>query len=433
MGIAALAVCWGTTLLWQADVRQAQCSGYMWLVYLPGSFLVQLVNMKAYRLSTFLTYLDRRPKPFPHGRVMRLTLLSLIVTVILVLIAATVDPPTRHRVVVDPYRAKLDYYYCHTTGVADALMYVLVTGHVVVSMSCVISVRNGLDAFKDGMIIKEAFVLLYAFVLVAWIIQHLKLSAAVTYMLRSIMINLGVTLFLVRLLINRCIRHWLPQILLDFATSVHQKYVRTYIEGGVHLSSQAEGIAVALSSDQAKVTDESPLYQIAAPEDSNVDEMLSAISDPRRGALFRQLAKSLLIVENVDFLVDVLAYRNQTENEIVKFSAAANPCVQEAARNLYIKYIKTGADDEVNVSSNTRSQIEKILGSSSWVASEPFVSRETAAASLSSDPLKRGVLFQPAFKEISHMLYQNAWHKFKAHEAEVLAGHSGEPGLESLN
>ena len=82
MCLSASAVCWGTTLLWQSDVIEAQCKGYLWLVYIPASFMVQLVNMKAYRLSTFLTYEDRRPKPFSHGKVMRLTLYGLIITVI---------------------------------------------------------------------------------------------------------------------------------------------------------------------------------------------------------------------------------------------------------------------------------------------------------------------------------------------------------------
>ena len=164
MCLAAAAVCWGSTLLWQSDVIEAQCRGYLWLVYLPASFLVQLVNMKAYRLSTFLAQTLRRPKPFPHRKVMRLTLKFLLVTVILLLIAALLDPPRRHRVSPDPIRAKLDYYFCRSNlGLTDAIIYILVIGHPVVSLVCVISVRNGLDAFRDGTIMKEAFVLLYSF------------------------------------------------------------------------------------------------------------------------------------------------------------------------------------------------------------------------------------------------------------------------------
>jgi len=66
MCMAAACVCWGLALAWQADKTQEQCNVYPWLVYLPGSFLVHLTNIKAYRLSIFLRS-DGRPKPFSHG------------------------------------------------------------------------------------------------------------------------------------------------------------------------------------------------------------------------------------------------------------------------------------------------------------------------------------------------------------------------------
>ena len=56
------------------------------------------------------------------------------------------------------------------------------------------SVRNGLDAFRDGTIMKEAFVLLYAFVLIALVSQHFGLSPANAYMARSVLVNIGVTI-----------------------------------------------------------------------------------------------------------------------------------------------------------------------------------------------------------------------------------------------
>jgi hypothetical protein len=37
------------------DSNQQQCDSYLWVIYLSGSFLISIINMKAYRLSVFLT------------------------------------------------------------------------------------------------------------------------------------------------------------------------------------------------------------------------------------------------------------------------------------------------------------------------------------------------------------------------------------------
>ena len=426
MCLSASAVCWGTTLLWQSDVIEAQCKGYLWLVYIPASFMVQLVNMKAYRLSTFLTYEDRRPKPFSHGKVMRLTLYGLIITVILVLVAALADPPTRHMVAPDPYRAKLDYYYCRTNGLTEALMFIIVISHLFVSLACVISVRNGLDAFKDGTIIKEAFVLLYAFVLVAFILEKLHLSAPNNYMLRSILINVGVTVFIARLLINRCIRHWVPQVILDTLVSVHAKYMQRYLRGASRASVQSVSAISVIAGD----ADEMPIYEIEAPQDSNLDDMLTAIADPVRGKLFQKFARRLLLSENVDFLLAVLDYRKRAEEELGRRTIGVNGDLLDLAKKLYSRFILAGSESEVNVSSTQRSQIEGLL--SRWPLSEPLISAEQVRVALNADPKKRALVFEPAFKEILTVLYQNSWHKFRAHEAEMFAGSCGIDDADSV-
>jgi len=267
MCLAAAAVCWGSALMWQADVIQEQCNGYMWLVYLPASFLVHLNNIKAYRLSTFLRAGDIRPKPFSHGKVMRLTICCTIVTVIILGIATAVDPPTRARVQEDPYRAKLDYYYCKTNAVTPALMYILVAGHVIASLCCIITVRNGMDAFKDGMIIKEAFMLMYSCLLIAFVLQNLGLSAANAYMLRSIILCMAVTFFMIRLMIGRCLRHWVPERVLEGFQAAHSRYIKP-------LSRNSS----ILSAKLAAIDDEDPLYIIDMPEDGSLDDMLKAIT-----------------------------------------------------------------------------------------------------------------------------------------------------------
>jgi len=52
--VAAVVVCWGLALAWQADVTQTQCDVHLWVTVLPGSYAVHLVNMKAYRLSIII-------------------------------------------------------------------------------------------------------------------------------------------------------------------------------------------------------------------------------------------------------------------------------------------------------------------------------------------------------------------------------------------
>jgi len=464
--VAAMAVCWGTTLLWQADVIQAQCDGFLWLVYVPAGFLVEIVSVKAYRLSTFLNRnQSRRAKTFPHSRVMRLTWAMVGVTVLFVLIAAVADPPTRHHVMTDPYRAKLDHYYCRTLGATDALMYVLVVGHVLLSAYCVASVRNGLDAFRDGTIMKEAFVLLYAFVLIALVSQHFGLSPANAYMARSVLVNIGVTIFVLRLLINRCIRHWVPEIMLIAMAQVQQKSVKqlsgifssaaaplsgiTRVKSltGIDRADAVQPRRIVIQSlgsvnlgngDEIDNGDEDvgPLYRIAVPQESNLDEMIATIADPVRGEMFRNFARLNLVEENYDFLSEVLSFQKTAENELIIKSSEANGRIREVAEVLYHRFIRQGADDEVNVPSKIRLQIETALDNSNWIISRkdnigsskagrndgkdaeedaPFIARELARDVLKDDPRKRGMLFEPAFKEILTLLYQNIWSKFLAH------------------
>ena len=186
--------------------------------------------------------------------------------------------------------------------------------------------------------------------------------------------------------------------------------------------------------------DVGPLYSVDAPQESNLDEMIATIADPVRGELFRNFAKQNMLEENVDFLSEVLAFRKAAEDELVKKSSQANYRIREVAQSLYLRFIRQGAADEVNVPSRIRLQIESVLlQNSSWVTSNddnvgnskdgeedaPFIARELARDVLKDDPRKRGILFEPAFKEILTLLYQNIWSKFLAHEAEVFAVGNG--------
>jgi len=337
---------------------------------------------------------------------------------VLVLISALADPPRRHRVSPDPYRPKLDHYYCKCQGLTYALMYILVVWHVLVSVSCVIKVRNGLEAFKDGMIIKESFVILYTCVLVAFILQNLGLNAADAYMLRSNVISFGVTAFLCRLLINRCIRHWTPKFLQRLVANLNRNYLQPVLSRHV----AATGHSSHHSKSDHLFDDEGPLYVVEAPQDSNLNDMINVMNDPARNQMFRDVAQKFLLNENVDFLMDVLALQRRSEEEILSCSAEAGVTILEKARALYKKYIVTGAESEVNVSSATKAKVEKLLRD--WPLSKPILNQEQATTALEMDEHKRGRLFEPAYKEILVMLYQNIWQKFRTFEAEALAGSS---------
>ena len=414
MCLAAAAVCWGLALMWQADVIQKQCDGYLWLVYVPASFLVHLNNIKAYRLSTFLRAGDTRPKPFSHGKVMKLTFYCTIITVVVVVIASSVDPPTRTRVQVDQYRAKLDYYYCKTGSVTPALMYLLVAGHIIASLFCVITVRNGMDAFKDGMIIKEAFMVLYACLLVAFVLQNLGLSAANAYMLRSIILSMGVTLFLIRLMIGRCIRHWIPEKVFVFFQLAHAKYISPLFNDYGNNSNYASSVSVHVMDE------EGPLYALEQPQDNNLDDMMHVLTNPTRRKLFYSVAKKALVSENVDFINAVLQYRKEAELRLVSQSGLVSDEMQKDATELYKKFIVAGSDSEVNISSKTRSLVESKV--KKWSLNQPLFSSDQSRECLLGDTSNRYDIFEPAFKEITIMLYQNLWAKFRSLETERMAG-----------
>ena len=415
MCLAAIAVCWGLALLWQSDVTQAQCNGYVWLVFLPASFLVHLNNIKAYRLSTFLRAGDRRPKPFSHGRVMKLTMYFLVLTVIILLIAILSDPPTRTRVQVDRYRAKLDYYYCKTGQTTPILLYLLTAGHILCSVFSVVSVRNGMEAFRDGMIIKEAFVILYACLLVALVLQNLGLSAPNAYMLRSVVMSMGVTLFSMRLLLSRCFRHWVSERTLARLIVIHTNYIKPIVSD---YSASATSVAAA-SSHISRSDADGPLYSMETPQDNSLEEMTAVLSDPVRGKILQSVAKKALVLENVEFLMAVLKFKQEAEAALVRHSGRASDDIQKSAKELFKTYIVAGSDNEVNISSKTRASVEAVLAK--WMSEMPILTKDSAKNCLQSDSLKRCDIFEPAFKEIRVMLYQNLWNKFRSLEAEQLA------------
>jgi hypothetical protein len=149
--------------------------------------------MKAYRLSVFLTTSSngRRPAPFSHHKVLKYTLIMVLITAVLLLIAHLADPPMVKKIVIDVYRQRLDYHECRTGKLTLAIQYIIVLGHFICSVYCIARVRNGLEAFKDGTIIKESFIIFYLCIIVLAGVSTLDIDKQVSISVRVALLNIG--------------------------------------------------------------------------------------------------------------------------------------------------------------------------------------------------------------------------------------------------
>ena len=427
MCVAACIICWGLAVVWQEDVKEIQCKCLLWVVFLPASYLVHLNNFKAYRLSTFLKAVDIRPKPFPHSKVMLLTLYWTFLTIIILIICAFVDPPTRYLAVSDKYRPALNRYQCTTGNVTPVLLTLLCSGHFVASVACVIAVRNGMEAFRDGMVIKESFFLLYAFLICVLVLYKLNLSSI--YLLRTVCLSLGVTLFCLRLLISRCIRYWLPEYFHKLFHRIHRLIIQPLLyhinpSTSISVHSHSEHFISALSGideDNLKQQQEdSPVFQRDTPSDNNLNEMMVVLGHPERAKLFESVAKKALCLENVEFLLAVMKYQKEAARLLTHHSCSASEELKSEAQIIVKNYINANSDQEVNVSSKTRGIVEK--HTKEWPINTPLLTPEKATELMNLEYVKSRVnIFDPAVKEIGIMLYQNLWNKFRTIETQALA------------
>jgi hypothetical protein len=127
----------------------------------------------------------KRPRPFSHAKVLKYTLFISLYTAILLLISHLIDPPIPTKIVVDIYRQKLDYYICKTGNPTQIILYILFISHFIFSLYCISAVRNGMEAFQDGAIIKESFFIFYGCVVIVLIIGFLGVEDEKLYILRT--------------------------------------------------------------------------------------------------------------------------------------------------------------------------------------------------------------------------------------------------------
>jgi hypothetical protein len=152
----------------------------------------------------------------------------------------------------------------------------------------------------------------------------------------------------------------------------------------------------------------------ATMEDKN--DMFVAFQDPDRMKLFRDLAEKHHCVENIDFIISVYEYTVCAEEALMKSTCVVGDDMKETALGIYNKHVQVNSTDEVNVSFTTRGAVEKQL--LNW-PNDTMLTKAVAQSSLATDKYKRAAVFAPVLKEISDMLYQNLWKKFRIAEAEI--------------
>ena len=136
-----------------------------------------------------------------------------------------------------------------------------------------------------------------------------------------------------------------------------------------------------------------------------------------RAQIFEKVANDSLCMENVNFLKAVAAFKQQSEALLARHSSNANNDMIVLADNIIRQHISSASDEEVNICSRTKLALTGKRGE--WVSDIPFISTEKAREILQADKYRRLELFDTAHKEISIMLYQNLWNKFRSVETTV--------------
>lgn len=357
MCMAASLACFGLALFWQADSQQSQCDTYLWVISLPLSFVVHLNNMKAYRLSVYMKSEGKRMKyPFTHSKVLRMTLMYLLVTIIVLLVIAYADPPVSTKIIEDPLRPIYDHYTCKNGSVANGLLYFLFAFHIAVSFNSVIAVRNGSEAYYDGTVIKEAFILFYVCIILAWILAQLGVNYEKDYVVRTAFVAGGTMALCFRLLFTRCLKHWVPETVREaFHAKVYLPFKAAF-EVIVPPDSYASS---STNSSGLLDDDEKPAFDAPDPIDDDLENMLEVFDDPSRLAVFKDIANKLHITENILFIQAVIDFKLKAANSLVEQSSG--DAIKAMADELHKKFVVAGCDDEVNVSDKAKKEIAEAL------------------------------------------------------------------------
>lgn len=401
MCICAILIAASFALVWLPDPTTYQCRLAQWLYAPPLSLLISLNNLKAYRLSKFLANVRLRNLRFSHERVLFLSILWPIGTSAVLLLSQLIDPLYARRINVDVLRPALSYHACSCDGnLSQALLPIGFIIHVAFSIRSIWLVRNGVEGFRDGTMLKEGFIVLYALLALTFGLQ-LMLQGNVNkndedgvassstliayhslYTIRATIVQISVFLFLLRVLGSRLATLWLSQHILDALSRLSHLVARvTHSATGsavthTHLSNKsAVSHMGAATTKAAKYTTagnpstignemlpfDSPVYAAKAIDKQSTDDMWRCLaSDPQRLAHFVSFAQSLHSEDGLLFCLSSQALPTallQTRKQVMR--AVLLPAMCCILRAIYRKYCMQGADLEVNLPSTMRSALDK--------------------------------------------------------------------------
>jgi DNA-binding transcriptional ArsR family regulator len=318
------------------------------------------------------------------------------------------------RVIVDIYRPKLDYHECPWGKTTLALLTIIIVAHFLFSVYCIAAVRNGMESFSDGTIIKEALMLFYSCLAIGIMLENIGLEHKLSDFIRSLFFNIGATMFCFRLMINRVSKYWLPEIVQKHLSKGYALY-KTIWPTTVTATNANSGNSGNLTFDQSG---DAPIYQQKSVQVGDINELIIAIEDPSRLKILRNLAVKNHLVENVDFICGVLKFKEEAEGLIMNSSSVASDEMKSQAMAMWYQYLQINSPDEVNVSSTAREQLKSQLDQ--WAPNAKVISKLVARNCLETDSDHRIAIFEIAFREILTMLYQNLWTKFRVEEAQAL-------------
>ena len=459
---SSMVAIWAIVFLWQDDMNNFQCNTYLWGAYLPTSFVIQMVNLKAYRLSIFLNTKDTtRLQKLTHSRMIVLSLYWTSLTIFYLLFFSFADPPTLVKIVKDPYRPMYDKYYCVVGNTTSILTYLLVAKHIIFSIGCVINIRNGTGEFRDGLVMKESFIILWSCIIITYIMHFLGIGSKQTYILRVGFMSMGLTMFCSRLLISRCYRHWFPEyidvifkniinnitIIFSYSynkfgrrdtktivdvdipeSSVNFSYIIEHsdmiknnglqimenssriIDSGMQIIEHTGKKIRNLTKRSFRFSIDNPLYAAIEPNKMLLNEMHDVINNVNEVQNFRSIAVKSLLVENLDFIIAINTYHKKSKDYFIEFSKQINNNMKKDAYECYKKFIEINSESEVNISSSTRSNILKQFDN--WLDNREFCSVEIIQSILNNEEQHHINIFEKAYNEISIMMYQNIWNKY---------------------
>lgn len=313
----------------------------------------------------------------------------------------------------DPYRAVHDYNECEGGIATTAILAVIIVAHFLFSVYCVAAVRNGMESFTDGTIIKEALIVFYFCLAIGIMLNNIGIENKLSDFIRSLFFNIGATSFCLRLMMNRVYKYWLPEVV---QKHLHRGYVLYKTIWPTAVNQSNSNLSTGLSYGQ---NEDVPIYKQKSIHISDINELIVAMEDPSRLKILRNLAVKNHLVENVDFICGVLKFKEEAEQLIMNSSGAASDEMKTQAMAMWYQYLQINSPDEVNISFTAKEMLKAQLDQ--WAPNVKVITQVVARSSLETDSEHRITLFEVAYREILTMLYQNLWAKFRMEEAKALA------------